>query len=129
MDKTHFITEWLRSESKVTLITRPRRFGKTTMLSTVENFFDPRFAGHPEYFEKLKVWKDADSRTEKDLSQTAGHALSQITDRGYEKDLLAAVISEERIYRLGFAFSGKEVMVISDREDNYQQNVANRKLL
>lgn len=62
VDKTHFITEWLRSESKVTLITRPRRFGKTTMLSTVENFFDPRFAGHPEYFEKLKVWKDADSR-------------------------------------------------------------------
>ena len=32
VDKTHFITEWLRSEAKVTLITRPRRFGKTTML-------------------------------------------------------------------------------------------------
>ena len=55
VDKTHFIAEWLRSESKVTLITRPRRFGKTTLLSTVENFLDPRFGGHSEYFEKLIV--------------------------------------------------------------------------
>lgn len=62
VDKTHFITEWLRSEAKVTLITRPRRFGKTTMLSTVENFFDPRYAGHPERFVKLNVWKSAESR-------------------------------------------------------------------
>ena len=62
VDKTHFITEWLRSQMKVVLITRPRRFGKTTLLSTVENYFDPRFSGHPEYFNKLKVWKDKESR-------------------------------------------------------------------
>lgn len=63
VDKTHFIAEWLRSESKVTLITRPRRFGKTTLLSTVENFLDPRFGGHSEYFEKLQVWTEEDCRT------------------------------------------------------------------
>ncbi len=44
------------------MITRPRRFGKTTLLSTVENFFDPRFSDHPEYFEKLAVWRDVKSR-------------------------------------------------------------------
>ena len=44
VDKTHFITQWLRSREKVTLITRPRRFGKTTLLSTVENFLDPACA-------------------------------------------------------------------------------------
>ena len=32
VDKTHFITEWLREGTKITLITRPRRFGKTTLL-------------------------------------------------------------------------------------------------
>ena len=37
------IDERLNHEAKVTLLTRPRRFGKTTLLSTVENFFDPRF--------------------------------------------------------------------------------------
>lgn len=62
VDKTHFITEWLQSDAKVTLITRPRRFGKTMLLSTVETFFDPRFAEHPEYFEKLAVWRDKKSR-------------------------------------------------------------------
>ena len=34
VDKTHFISEWMRSDAKVTLITRPRRFGKTTLFST-----------------------------------------------------------------------------------------------
>lgn len=62
VDKTHFISEWIRSEAKVTLITRPRRFGKTTLLSTVENYFDPGFSEHPEYFEKLKVWQDSKAR-------------------------------------------------------------------
>ena len=62
VDKTHFISEWIRSDAKVTLITRPRRFGKTTLLSTVENFFDPSFSEHPENFEKLKVWQDSKAR-------------------------------------------------------------------
>ena len=62
VDKTHFIPEWLVSDARITLITRPRRFGKSMLLSTVKTFFDPMYAGHPEYFEKLRVWKDADSR-------------------------------------------------------------------
>ena len=63
VDKTHFITEWVKREAKVTLITRPRRFGKTTLLSTVETYFDPRYAENPEYFERLKVWKDRKVRS------------------------------------------------------------------
>lgn len=62
VDKTHFIPEWLASDARITLITRPRRFGKSMLLSTVRTFFDPMHAGHPEYFEKLRVWKDTDSR-------------------------------------------------------------------
>ena len=62
VDKTHFIAEWVYRDAKVTLITRPRRFGKTTLFSTVETFFDPRFADHPEYFEKLRVWGDKEIR-------------------------------------------------------------------
>lgn len=58
VDKTQFISQWVKSAPRVSLITRPRRFGKTLLLSTVRTFFDPRYAGHPEYFEKLKVWKD-----------------------------------------------------------------------
>lgn len=63
VDKTQFISEWMQTGDKVTLITRPRRFGKTLILSTVETFFDPRYVDHPEYFKELKVWKDPACRT------------------------------------------------------------------
>lgn len=62
VDKTHFISEWVRSTPKISLITRPRRFGKTLLMSTVRTFFDPKYADHPEYFEKLNVWSDTASR-------------------------------------------------------------------
>ena len=58
VDKTQFISEWMRTGDKVTLITRPRRFGKSMTLSMVETFFDPRYVDHPENFKGLKVWND-----------------------------------------------------------------------
>ena len=40
VDKTEFAYELLNDDrNKVTLITRPRRFGKTLMMSMLENFF------------------------------------------------------------------------------------------
>ena len=39
VDKTQFIDEWWKSQDDVTLITRPRRFGKTLALSMVKEFF------------------------------------------------------------------------------------------
>ena len=39
IDKTRFIQDWWERKDRVTLITRPRRFGKTLMLDTVETFF------------------------------------------------------------------------------------------
>ena len=39
VDKTGFIKEWWENRDDVTLITRPRRFGKTLMMNTVEQFF------------------------------------------------------------------------------------------
>ena len=39
VDKTNFIREWWQSGDNVTLITRPRRFGKTLNMSMVEEFF------------------------------------------------------------------------------------------
>lgn len=39
IDKTRFIKEWWGNGSDVTLITRPRRFGKTLNMSMLECFF------------------------------------------------------------------------------------------
>ena len=61
IDKTKFIPEWWESKDEVTLITRPRRFGKTLMMSTVENFFS---VGHADgtLFESLEVWNRKEYR-------------------------------------------------------------------
>lgn len=58
VDKTMFIKEWWENQDAVTLITRPRRFGKTLMMSTVEQFFSVKYAGRGELFESLSIWKE-----------------------------------------------------------------------
>ncbi len=62
VDKTDFIRKWWNGDDVVTLITRPRRFGKTLNMSTLNCFFSNKFENRPELFEGLKVWEDADMR-------------------------------------------------------------------
>ena len=58
IDKTSFIKEWWESKDKVTLITRPRRFGKTLNMNMLERFFSARFEGKGEVFEGLNIWEE-----------------------------------------------------------------------
>ena len=58
IDKTMFIREWWERNDIVTLITRPRRFGKTLNMSMLEQFFSVKYAGRGELFEGLRIWKD-----------------------------------------------------------------------
>ncbi len=58
IDKTRFIQDWWERKDRVTLITRPRRFGKTLMLDTVETFFSPQFKGRSDLFEGLEIWNN-----------------------------------------------------------------------
>ena len=57
IDKTGFIREWWENEDSVTLIARPRRFGKTLNMSMVEKFFSVDYAGRGELFEDLSIWQ------------------------------------------------------------------------
>lgn len=52
VDKTLFIRDWWEKGDSVTLITRPRRFGKTLNMSMVEQFFSVNYAGRSDLFEK-----------------------------------------------------------------------------
>lgn len=58
VDKTDFIKEWWDCGDSVTLITRPRRFGKTLTMSMVEQFFSVEYSGRSDLFEDLKIWED-----------------------------------------------------------------------
>lgn len=58
IDKTSFIREWWESGDDVTLITRPRRFGKTLNMSMLEAFFSVNYANRVDLFEGLGIWQD-----------------------------------------------------------------------
>ena len=58
IDKTDFIREWWECADKVTLITRPRRFGKTLNMSMTECFFSNKYAGRSDLFEGLSIWEE-----------------------------------------------------------------------
>lgn len=58
VDKTSFIKEWWESGDDVTLITRPRRFGKTLNMSMVETFFSSDYAERGDLFEGLSIWTE-----------------------------------------------------------------------
>ena len=57
IDKTEFIKEWWDNKDKVTLISRPRRFGKTLNMSMLETFFSNKYESRSELFEHMNIWK------------------------------------------------------------------------
>ena len=56
VDKTEFIREWWENKDDVTLITRPRRFGKALTMSMVEQFFSVQYKG-TDVFSDMNIWK------------------------------------------------------------------------
>ena len=62
VDKTAFIKEWWEREDDVTLLTRPRRFGKTLNMSMLDYFFSNKHPGRGDLFEGLSIWKQKKSQ-------------------------------------------------------------------
>ena len=58
VDKTSFIKEWWNGGAQVTLITRPRRFGKTLNMNMLECFFSNHYENRADLFEGLSVWNE-----------------------------------------------------------------------
>lgn len=58
IDKTDLICKWWESKDEITLITRPRRFGKTLNMSMLENFFSIQNEKREDLFEGLAIWED-----------------------------------------------------------------------
>ena len=100
IDKTSFIKDWWEAGDSVTLITRPRRFGKTLNMSMTEQFFSVDYANRGDLFEGLSIWEDEKYRAlqgtypvislsfanvkEKDY-QTTSYRIRQLLMKLYEK--------------------------------------------
>ena len=54
--------EWWENNDDVTLITRPRRFGKTLNMSMVETFFSVKYADRGDLFDGFSIWEEEEYR-------------------------------------------------------------------
>lgn len=83
VDKTDFIREWWESGDDATLITRPRRFGKTLSMSMVETFFSVRYAGRGDLFRELAVWRTEKYRKLQGTYPVISLSFANIKDRDF----------------------------------------------
>lgn len=84
IDKTHFIKEWWESGDSVTLITRPRRFGKTLTMSMLEKFFSVKYSGRSDLFEGLSVWNDEKYRALQGTYPVISLSFANIKETDYQ---------------------------------------------
>ncbi|MBD5503029.1 MAG: AAA family ATPase [Lachnospiraceae bacterium] len=83
VDKTYFIKEWWESKDEVTLITRPRRFGKTLTMSMTEQFFSVKYAGRGDLFENLSIWREEKFRALQGTYPVISLSFANVKERDY----------------------------------------------
>ncbi len=84
IDKTDFIREWWEAEDEATLITRPRRFGKTLNMSMTEQFFSVDYAGRGDLFEGLSIWEEEKYRKLQGTYPVIGLSFANVKEGIYE---------------------------------------------
>lgn len=84
VDKTDFIREWWEADDKVTLITRPRRFGKTLTMSMLEKFFSVDYQGRGALFQGLRIWENERYRELQGTYPVIFFSLADIKETSFE---------------------------------------------
>ena len=84
IDKTNIIKEWWESGDAVTLITRPRRFGKTLNMDTLNCFFSNQYAGRGDLFEGLSIWEEEKYRQLQGTYPVIFVSFASIKDKSFE---------------------------------------------
>lgn len=109
IDKTDFIREWWYSGDPVTLITRPRRFGKTLNMSMLNCFFSNRYADRRDMFEGLAVSKDNELLAEQGAYPVVFLSFAGIKGTAYEqivKEIKKQIVSLYSSYDYLYNYEG-----------------------
>ena len=121
IDKTGFIKEWWDSGDHVTLITRPRRFGKTLTMSMTEQFFSVHYAGRRDLFEGLEIWKEERYREIQGTYHTISLTFANVKEPNFEmtKQRINQILTDlynENIFLL-------DGSLLTDQEKEYFKSV------
>ncbi len=84
IDKTNFLKEWWECKDDITLITRPRRFGKTLNMSMLECFFSLQYANRGDLFEGLSIWKEEEYRQLQGTYPVISLSFAEVKSTTYE---------------------------------------------
>lgn len=98
VDKTFFIRDWWEKEDVVTLITRPRRFGKTLNMSMVEQFFSIEYAGRGDLFAGLSIWENEKYKKLQGTWPVLFLSFADIKSTTYEMARMAVIRKLVRLY-------------------------------
>lgn len=121
IDKTDFIREWWESGDSVTLITRPRRFGKTLNMSMVEKFFSANYKDRGELFQNLKIWESEKYKKLQGTYPVLFLSFASIKDSSYKaaRESICRTIEEQ--YNINdFLLKGN---LLNEKEKAYYQEV------
>ena len=130
IDKTGFIREWWENGDSVTLIARPRRFGKTLTMSMVEQFFSVEYADRSELFEGLSVWQDEKYRSLQGTFPVISHSFANVKETRFESavqricQLLTDLYSRNSFLLEGELLTGEEKVFFRSVKMDMPQVVA-----
>ena len=122
IDKTLFIKEWWENNDAVTLITRPRRFGKTLNMSMLEYFFSIEYAGRKDLFEDLFIWEEEKYRKLQGSYPVIFISFADIKESTFAdaKEKICYII-EKTFNRYDFLMKSD---ILNEKEKNFFQKVS-----
>ena len=121
IDKTSFIKEWWENKDDVTLITRPRRFGKTLNMSMMESFFSVKYAEKRSIFEGLSIWKDEKYRKMQGTYPVISLSFANVKETTYSNTMKKFnQILTDLYNKNDFLLDGD---LLTDKEKEYFQSV------
>jgi len=124
IDKTSFIREWWESGDDVTLLTRPRRFGKTLNMSMTEQFFSVDHAGQGGLFEGLSIWEDEKYRKLQGTYPVISLSFANVKENTYEKTLQKIYKIIKNLYEKNTFLLSVELLSESEKRD-YRETLEN----
>lgn len=124
VDKTDFIREWWDSNDSVTLIARPRRFGKTLNMSMLEKFFSTEYAGRGDLFEGLSIWQEEEYRKLQGAYPVISLSFATIKNTTFpEAQRAFGYLIEEQYNKYDFLLEGN---LLNEKEKKYYADVTSR---
>ena len=121
IDKTSFIKEWWESGDDVTLITRPRRFGKTLNMSMVEEFFSIDYAKRGDLFQGLSIWKEEKFRKMQGTYPVISLSFARVKETNYA-DTRERICQIIRNLYIKFSFL-KDSGVLEEADKAYYERI------